>query len=158
MFSRKSIYQIGLSAGDESLAESLFEERLTLYFVSGPGLTGWLGGGGGGHKTHQLHSWLWRMGWPRSGYCTAGFSFSRSIIVFPSLCCSGWSDQDEKFCFAPAEKLKGNSPLDSFSEIDDLITITVLTPETDRLCLNLTRFNTCQSEMGGTSLTTGIFI
>ena len=86
-------------------------------------------------------------------YCTAGFSFVRSIIVFSQ---PVWlrlirSGSDEKFCFA-SEKLKGNSPLDSFSEIDHLITIIIiLTAKTDRPCLNLTGFNTCQSQRGNIS-------
>ena len=59
------------------------------------------------------------------------------------------SGSDEKFCFAP-EKLKGKSRLDSFSEIAGLITLS-LRVKTDRPCLNLTRFNTCQSERGNIS-------
>ena len=84
-------------------------------------------------------------------YCTAGFSFVKSIIVFsqPVLLRLIRSGSDEKFCFA-SEKLKGNSPLDSFSEIDHLITI-ILTAKTDRPCLSLTRFNTCQSRRGNIS-------
>ena len=84
-------------------------------------------------------------------YCTAGFSFVKSIIVFsqPVLLRLIRSGSDEKFCFA-SEKLKGNSPLDSFSEMDHLITI-IFTAKTDRSCLNLTRFNTCQSQRGNIS-------
>ena len=91
-------------------------------------------------------------------YCTAGFSFVKSIIVFsqPVLLRLIRSGSDEKFCFA-SEKLKGNSPLDSFSEMDHLITI-IFTAKTDRSCLNLTRFNTCQSQRGNISNNCNFFI
>ena len=98
-----------------------FGERLRLYFVSGAGLTG-----GGGHHIELTSSSPDYDEWADPGrvllHCGIFFPQINHCVsqpVWPRLIRSDW---DEKVCFAP-EKLKGNSPLDSFSEIDELITL-----------------------------------
>ena len=96
MFSRRIIYQVGLSVGAGRSWEfsRKFEERLTLYFVSGPGLTGGEGGGVGGHIKLTSSAPDYDE-WADPGPVTAlrDFLSSDQSLCFPSLCGSGWSDQ-----------------------------------------------------------------
>ena len=84
--SRITIYQIGLSVGE------VWRKIKIVFCVWG----GFDWRRRTSHRTHQLLSWLWRMGWPRSGFTALrDFLSSDQSLYFPSLCCSGWSDQTQ---------------------------------------------------------------